>query len=426
MAANAAAQASVAVPGVQLAVDLRRSDAAVLTQALHSSRQDTLLTFAAYAAALPGLQVPYRDDLNPPLWELGHIGWFQEFWTTRNPQWRLGVHADPLAPRVAGVQAQADQLYDSSQVAHATRWPLPLPAADATRCTLAAQLDAVLGLLSQADGSDDALYFFRLALFHEDMHHEAALYMAQALGIDIAHRLPARRSLAEPIAPLRLPAGWVCLGSEGGGGDPEVGTKTVGFAFDNELTAHEVLVQPFEIDAAVLRWCDYLPFVAAGGYEDARHWSADGWHWLRQSQARQPRYLRQVDGQWQEMLGRSWQPLDPGLPACHLTCHEAEAWCRWAGRRLPTEAEWTYAQQQAGAGFVWSEVWEWTASVFTPYPGFTAHPYRDYSSPWFGTRRVLRGASIATQPRLWHPQYRNFFEAQRNDLFAGFRSCRAD
>jgi len=398
-------------------VDLRRADAATLAGALRSSRQDTLRTFEAYAAALVSFEVPPCDELNPPLWELGHIGWFQEYWTTRNPQWCRGAQADPTAPRRPSVQAAADRLYDSSRVAHATRWSLPLPDAEQTRRALVAQLDAALDLLAGTDGTDDALYFFRLALFHEDMHHEAALYMAQALGIDVLDRLAARRSVAHAAAPLRLPAGPVRLGSDG---------TSAGFAFDNELTAHDVAVGACEIDASVVRWHDYLPFVAAGGYADLRYWSAEGGQWLRQAQLTQPRYLRHVDGQWQELRCGRWHALDLGLPACHLTCHEAEAWCRWAGRRLPTEAEWLYAQGVGGEAFTWGEVWEWTASTFMPYPGFTAHPYRDYSSPWFGSRRVLRGASIATQPRMWHPQYRNFFLLDRNDLFAGFRSCRCD
>ena len=106
----------------------------------------------------------------------------------------------------------------------------------------------------------------------------------------------------------------------------------------------------------------------------------------------------------------------------HLTAYEAEAWCRWAGRRLPTEAEWECAALSA-PGFSWGQAWEWTASQFQPYPGFTPHPYREYSEPWFGSRRVLRGACVATAPTLAHPRYRNFFEPQRNDVFAGFRSC---
>ena len=121
-----------------------------------------------------------------------------------------------------------------------------------------------------------------------------------------------------------------------------------------------------------------------------------------------------------------FQRSDLTLPAMHLSAHEAQAWCRWAGRRLPSEAEWEHAAvtaRESGAAFDWGQVWEWTASGFMPYPGFVAHPYRDYSMPWFDGRPVLRGASFATAPRMKHPRYRNYFTADRNDIFAGFRSC---
>jgi EgtB-related family protein len=118
-----------------------------------------------------------------------------------------------------------------------------------------------------------------------------------------------------------------------------------------------------------------------------------------------------------------WVELDPLQPAVHLSHHEALAWCAWAGRRLPTEHEWTIAVERGGQGFDYGQVWEWTASPFGPWPGFAPHPYRDYSQPWFDGRPVLKGGSFATPLRMKHPSYRNFFQAGRNDVFAGFRSC---
>ena len=137
-----------------------------------------------------------------------------------------------------------------------------------------------------------------------------------------------------------------------------------------------------------------------------------------------PRYLRRGGDGWQMRRDGAWQPLAFDAPACHLTWPEADAWCRWAGRRLPDEAEWEAAALTLPS-FAWGHVWEWTASRFLPFDGFIAHPYRDYSAPWFGERYVLRGASGATSPRMAHPRYRNFFTPERNDIHAGFRSCAA-
>jgi len=391
---------------------VRRADAAALAQALQASRQDTLATFAVCEHGLAALAVPQRESLNPPLWELGHIGWFQEFWIARNPQRAAGVDADPTAARRDGVRARADALYDSSRVPHASRWSLPLPGADATRADLAGQLDTTLRLLRDADGDDASLYFFRLALLHEDMHHEAALYMAQNLGLAIhdPRWQPAR--LSDARGELAFDAGsW----SLGGGG--------AGFAFDNELAAHAVDLPATRIDSRVLSWAEFLPFVEAGGYVQPRWWSEAGRAWVTSERPAAPRYLRGAAGGWQQQRHGQWIALDPLHAACHLTAFEAEAWCRWAGRRLPTEAEWERAAMSRPRDFEWGQVWEWTASAFEPYPGFAPHPYRDYSAPWFGSRRVLRGASFMTQPRLRHPRYRNFFQPERNDVPAGFRTC---
>jgi ergothioneine biosynthesis protein EgtB len=415
--------------GARAADEARDGSSAMLAAALRESRADTLATFAAFERALPALMVPQDEALNPPLWELGHIGWFQEYWIARNPQRARGHQADPMVARPPSRRAGGDSLYDSGRVPHASRWRLALPPADATRHDLAAQLADTLQRLDDVDDGaadrDDALYFFRLALLHEDMHHEAALYMAQSLGIAIADPRWQVPRLPEPAAPIESPAGPWSLGS----------APATGFAFDNELAGHEVAVPAASIDAQVLRWAEYLPFIETGGYADARWWDAAGRRWQRETGACMPRYLRRatagVDGPgrapaaWQQWRHGSWRPLDPAEPACHLSWHEAQAWCRWAGRRLPTEAEWERAALTHRDAFRWGDVWEWTASPFIPYPGFVAHPYRDYSAPWFDGRPVLRGASFMTQPRMRHARYRNYFQPHRADIAAGFRTCAA-
>ncbi len=373
----------------------RRGGRELLAAALVDSRARTLALLEALAAALGDtLPVPYSPQLNPPLWEAGHVGWFQDWWIARNRQRDRGPACDPHHARPPGRLAGADALYDSSRVAHSRRWHLPLPDLAATRAYLAAGLAETLALLTDAAETDAGLYFYRLALFHEDMHGEAGIYMAQALDVPLPDALrphPARLAEATPLA---LPAQAWRLGWDG-----------PGFAFDNELAAHTVTLAAFEIDSQPVSWRRYLAYVEA-------------------TEAALPRYLRRAGRTWQARRFGAWQPLDLDTAAVHLDWHEADAWCRWAGRRLPTEAEWELAALTRPE-FVWGEVWEWTASRFAPYPGFLPHPYRDYSAPWFGERRVLRGASRATAARMAHARYRNFFTPERNDIHAGFRSCAA-
>lgn len=394
--------------------DARRADARTLAALLRTVRAQTLAIFADYARAIPTLTVPLEPELNPPLWELGHVGWFPEFWTVRNSAWRHGAAADPAAPRSPPRLPGADALYNSSTVPHAQRWSLTLPSADDTHALLARQLDDTLRLLTQAGPDDDSLYFFRLALLHEAMHVEAAIYMAQALGV--ALRIAGRQ-------PNPLPAPKVLtLGAQ----SVVLGSAATGFAFDNEVPARSVALDAFRIDAQPLRWREYLPFVEAGCYAHAQLWTPAGQRWLRQHAPQAPRFLRRAGSGWQQQRLGQWEPLDLDDAASHLTCHEAEAWCAWAGRRLPSEAEWECAARTAGPAFHWGEVWEWTSSTFAPYPGFVAHPYRDYSKPWFGTRRTLRGASSMTSAVMRSPSYRNFFPPERNDIEAGFRTCALD
>ena len=406
------------------AVDLRQAGRDWLSLALMDARNQTLLLLSHYEQALGerNFQVPKVVELNPPLWELGHVGWFQERWIGRNLQRHQGVRCDPAAAMLPSQLPWADQWWDSSRIPHDTRWELELPSLQEIKAYLLGTLESTLDLLAKTPDEDDALYFYRLALFHEDMHGEAFLYMAQTLG------LPLRLSPPVPgIArdPLWMPPTRWRLGLDAG----------AGFTFDNERCAHEVAVPEFEIDAQAVSWSQYAEFVADGGYDRAELWQPAGWTWLQsrmQGQGRRaPRHVEQVGvarGGGQGAVMQRWfgqvVRCAGEKAAMHVSWWEADAWCRWAGRRLPSEVEWELAAHQgARRGFRWGEVWEWTASTFLPYPGFQPDPYRDYSQPWFGTHKVLRGASFATRARLKSPRYRNYFLPGRDDIFCGFRSC---
>ena len=367
-----------------------------LAEALRDSRARTLGLLDAYAAALgESLAIPYSPQLNPPRWEAGHIGWFQDYWIARNRERDRGVDCNPEHARVPGRMPEADARYNSSKVGHTTRWEIDLPDLAGTRAYLAAVLSDTLDLLASTPETDAALYFFRLVLFHEDMHGEAGIYMAQALDIALPEELLTPSVAVGAAERIAVPATEWTLGWDG-----------QGFAFDNELMPQKVFVPAFSIDSEVVTWARYLPYLEATG-------------------APPPRYVRRTADGWQRKAFGNWQPLPLDAPATHLGFDEAEAWCRWAGRRLPTEVEWELVAT-TDPRFRWGQVWEWTASRFEPYPGFDAHPYRDYSAPWFGDRPVLRGASRATSPRMAHPRYRNYFTVERNDVPNGFRSCAMD
>lgn len=398
---------------------IRRASAPLLARALGDARTRTLDLFAATRAALQDqMDIGYAEELNPPLWELGHVGWFEEFWIARNAERQRGPAARLEAARTAPLRRGADALYDSSRVAHARRWQLPLPDAANTIDDLARIRERTLALLKSSTDSDAALYFFRLALLHEDMHGEAALMIAQCLGLDVADALATvAPAAASARGELALAAATLPPAPDG-----------EGFAFDNELGNGAVEVAAFTIDRTPVPWAAFLPFIEAGGYHDPQWWSATGWSWRTHALPQGlPRHLgRDSHARLGHTVFGRWRELDPEQPAYHLSHHEAQAWCRWAGRRLPSEHEWTLAALRGDADFAWGQVWEWTDSPFVPWPGFAPHPYRDYSQPWFDGRPVLKGGSFATAARLKHPRYRNYFSADRNDVFAGFRSCALD
>jgi len=383
---------------------------------------------------------PMLAIVNPPLWEIGHLAWFQE-------RWCLRYRGNELL--ADSILRNADRLYDSAAVAHDTRWSLPLPSVEATLSYMEDVLDLVCERILRG-GID---YFARLALFHEDMHGEALAYTRQTLAY------------AAPAMSARIQAGDVRGDAAVPGGDFLLGAADDGnFVFDNEKWAHPVSVKPFQLARAPVTNAEFAAFVEDRGYEREELWSRAGWQWRANERATHPIYWQKEGGTWLERHFDSLRELPMYAPVMHVNWHEVQAYCRWAGRRLPTEAEWEFAAAAAHEGkqrYPWGDsppqdehalldghswspadvaafgkgdsacgcrqmmgnVWEWTASAFLPYPGFTPDPYKEYSQPWFGDHRVLRGGSFATRSRLLRNTWRNFYTPERRDVFAGFRTA---
>jgi gamma-glutamyl hercynylcysteine S-oxide synthase len=426
------------------------ASATELAAQLCDIRSRTLcLTNTLSAEQLMGPMLPI---VNPVLWEIGHVGWFHEYWTLRH------VHAES-----AELEA-ADSLWNSSTVAHATRWHLDLPSREGVFSYLANILDRQLARL--AEGVErPGRYFYELAIRHEDMHVEALTYMRQTLGYErpqvLGAAAPDRAGLWAGDADV--PGGMWQLGSTAG----------EGFIFDNEKWAHAVEIAPFKIAKAPVTNVEFAAFVEDGGYRRREFWDNAGWAWRERKGAVRPVYwLENSGGKWTWRRYGEAEPLAPHAPVSFVNWYEARAWCNWAKRRLPSEAEWEVAAvgeatsdgsrlanvkrqwpwgnggpdgERANLDFAFDapndvaacaagdsafgcrqmtgNVWEWTVSDFLPFAGFAVDPYEDYSLPWFNTRKVLRGGSFATTARIARPRYRNFFTPDRNDVVAGFRSC---
>jgi iron(II)-dependent oxidoreductase len=405
-------------------------DAAMLAAWVRDARARTLALYRDLGDR--DVELPYLRIINPPVWELGHVAWFQEYWVLR--------HALGQAP----LRADGDALYDSARIAHADRWTAPLPSRAATLETLAVVRDRVLDALAR--GLDDQLrYFTQLAVFHEDMHGEAFAYTRQTCGMTSPVPVVAAPPAGALAGDVRVPGACTRIGAE---------PDTRDFVFDNEKWAHDVELAAFSIARAPVTQREYAAFVDDGGYDHRPLWTDAGWAWRTQSDARQPVYWRRGADGWERRIYDRWVALaaHPDRPVIHVNAHEAEAWCRWAGRRLPSEAEWEVAARGApiagnlglqigdtvdvaafgehdsavGCRQMHGNVWEWTATAFAPYPGFVRDPYKEYSEPWFGDHRVLRGGCFVTQARLLRPTWRNFYTPDRRDVWAGFRTCALD
>jgi iron(II)-dependent oxidoreductase len=419
------------------------------------------------------LMGPQLAIINPLLWEIGHVAWFQEKWVLRHALGRPPIRRD------------VDNLYDSAAIAHDTRWDLSLPSREQTLQYMREVRDRVLESVEGGQRSDDVQYFVLLSIFHEDMHTEAFTYTRQTLGYppprftDDRSPMTDHRSPSPEAGPLpgdvEIPGGTFQLGA----------TPDEQFIFDNEKWAHPVQVRPFAIARAPVTQAEFAAFVDDGGYKQRTFWSDEGWRWRESARAEHPVYWQGEPSAWLRRHFDQWVPLEPHRPVIHVNRYEADAYCRWACRRLPTETEWEFAAAGPPAPathhslaarrdsealtthpserrFPWGEdpatadvanldwqamgcvdvaafadgdsrfgcrqmignVWEWTASTFLPYPGFVADPYKEYSEPWFGTHQVLRGGCWVTRSRLLRNTWRNFYTSDRRDVWAGFRTCR--
>lgn len=390
-----------------------------LAAALRDARRHTLDLFEALAAAGydRAAQVPRLAILNPPLWELGHVAWFAEWFVLREA---AGSRSGDAIGH--SLLAHGDDWFDSNEVAHDRRWELELPAPGALKAYCRDVLDGILDRLARTHDDDAALYPYRLVLAHEDMHGEALLYTLQTLGATP----PACAVGTAGQAREARAAGEIAFG---GASFLRGGEQSHGFVFDNERQAAPCRVDPFAIDAALVTNGAYLAFVRDGGYRRAQYWSEAGRAWLTGRQRAAPRYWeregKREGAGWSTVRFGAGVALDPAEPVRHVSLYEAEAYCNWAGRRLPLEQEWEYAAQAGGPGFAWGGLWEWTASRFQPYAGFAPDRYREYAAPYFGSCQAVRGASFATPARLRSAHFRNFYMPGRDDIFVGFRTCAA-
>ncbi len=406
------------------------------------------------------LHVQHDPLMSPILWDLGHIAHFEELWLTRN-----------LDGPVEFVEMPG--LFNPFEHPRSERGALRLPGLDECREIMDGIRGRVLGRLatSDFDASTPLLrdaYVYRMVLQHEYQHNETILQTLQLK----------RGRPYSPMVRFDLPGDGIRSGKPEAqtdmvlfpGGLVDIGTDDRSTAYDNERDRHSMELTPFWIDRNPVTNADFVVFIAAGGYLTREYWSDAGWEWVTKSGAQAPMYWSWEDGGWHTRSMDRAGPVQPAHPVCHVSYYEAEAFARFAGKRLPTEFEWEAAASwEPSAGrklsYPWGEepptkdlanvdqlsfgtrpvgsyplsvsplgcsgmigdVWEWTASDFRPYPGFQSFPYREYSEAFFGAEyKVLRGGSWATRPGAIRNTFRNWDYPIRRQIFSGFRCARDD
>lgn len=362
-----------------------------------------------------------HPDFSPLGWHLGHIGVTESFWILQQ------CKKEPT------LSESYDSFFTPTDNPKPNRVNLP------SRLEILAYLECVrarvLLFLDEVDLTAHHLRLkdggiFQMLLQHEEQHNETILLIRQLLTADKYMRSSVERSSSAhssthaPAFPdeknlqnrmVLVPAGSFLMGSNNY-------TRTL----DNERPRHKVSVATFAIDRTPVCNGEFLRFVDAGGYHTPALWNAEGWQWRTRYEVESPLYWRQLSNKgWLELGQTGVQPLDQRQPVRSVSWYEADAYARFVGKRLPTEAEWEKAaalEVLQGIG----SAWEWTSTWFAPYPGFTAHPYEGYSVPYFNDQhRVLRGGSWATRSHVRRITFRNWYHPWVREIFAGVR-CALD
>ncbi|MFF0745978.1 ergothioneine biosynthesis protein EgtB [Streptomyces sp. NPDC004111] len=420
-------------------------------EALSRARERTaLLTSCVDDAELTAQHSPL---MSPLVWDLAHIGNQEEQWLLRTVGGR-----EPMRPEI-------DTVYDAFEHPRAERPALPLLAPAEARAYAAEVRGRALDVLERSPlrGAPllDAGFAFGMIAQHEQQHDETMLITHQLRGGPAALTAP-----PPPVAPdaaASLPAEVLVPG-----GPYTQGTSAEPWALDNERPAHPVFVPPFLLDVTPVRNEAYLAFVEDGGYREERWWDPAGWDMVRRHSLEAPLFWRREGARWLRRRFGVTEPVPPDEPVLHVSWYEADAYARWAGRRLPTEAEWEKAarfdpatgrstrypwgdadptpehanlgqrhlrpapagaypagESPLGIRQLIGDVWEWTSSDFLPYPGFAPFPYREYSEVFFGPEhKVLRGGSFAVDAVACRGTFRNWDLPVRRQIFAGFRTAR--
>lgn len=399
----------------------------------------------------PELTAQHSPLMSPLVWDLAHIGNQEELWLLRAVAGR-----DAMRPEIDG-------LYDAFEHARSERPSLPLLAPAEARGYAAEVRGRALDVLESTPfrGSPltDAGFAFGMIAQHEQQHDETMLITHQLRSGPTALTAPD----PAPAPPFKGPAEVLVPG-----GPFTMGTSTEPWALDNERPAHHRLVPPFYIDTTPVTNADFQRFIADGGYEEQRWWAPAGWDMVRGNGLSAPLFWRREGGQWLRRHFGTVEPVPADEPVLHVSWYEADAYARWAGRRLPTEEEWEKAGRHDPASdrsmrYPWGDadptperanlgqrhlrpapagsypagesplgvrqligdVWEWTSSDFLPYPGFAAFPYREYSDVFFGgDYKVLRGGAFSVDEVACRGTFRNWDHPVRRQIFSGFRTAR--